>query len=510
MDQVTNVEVFTRAGDSRFVYAVHADDATRVFHLEDDTAVEYRAYTKTHLRCPVGDCPRPALTTVARAEKRDGFKHLAVDVSTNHAPESMLHHQGKAAIAKWLTDTYGQHLHVTVETSLDGGERRPDVMATSRATGAQMVFEVQYSYEPPHVWQQRHQWYRDRGIVDVWLFGHTGAHLRVAGTGRVALNPTHRAVLAEGMPVLWFNPFDMTIATAVTRGSEPPPGSFGRQARVPAFDYGHLEIALLSDVLVTGEGLRTDLLDELDANRDRLAGLWAAYNAKVKPVAAAVAAAPALSDHAPEPVRGVAVVKETRKQRAARKAAEREELEERLRRSERRNERHREMRRRWVNDPVHQHLLDVYGALPPLLHVGPESDPLTLGVVQEHWRAIVIADVFLTLPVTAQVTTAMILDVLTRRGITYAEPDMVNEIRTWVCTLERHGIVRVSDGDGTFTITSTIPGPRATAREPAQEQPRCATCRQPLAQVLADQGFTTHPMDPCTPGSGRWLASLRH
>jgi|GEM_PF-1810720 len=496
MTSHSTVQTFTRGSDNRFVYAVHMDDPTRVFHLDNDAALDHRAYAKEYLRCPVPECSLPELTTVHRTDRRDGFRHLRRDASTDHAPESLLHHQGKAAIAHWLANRYRKHLTVTVEPLLEGGERRPDVMAVSRSSGARMAFEVQYSYEPPHVWRERHQWYRDHGIVDVWLFGHTGSHMNVAEDGKITLNPTHRAVIDEGMPLLWLNPFDRAIATAyVVEGDPYIAGKRAKARKVPATAIGTLVVEQLDAAWVTAKGLRTALIDELASNESIQAELRREYEAASRSRQALQltrAALSAVTTPAMAPDRR----RERTERREAARAAQAQAVEESRRAAVRRA-----LHVRWRRDPVLAEIVEALGGEPPVIHVSGDVDDLELGLAHEHWRTIAIADVLLPRAVGQAATIGSMLIALKKRGFTYPKLMMAAEMRAWLEHLEQRGIVERHD-DWSFAITKPVSGPvDKTSTVAAPTRPGrtwlCGSCRLPLAQTLVDQGLDRHPLEPC-------------
>lgn len=244
---------FTDA-EPRMVWAARRDGGAP-FHLEDGMADELREFTKTELRCLVPTCGTPDLTTVARRVHRQGFRHL-VD-GGGCAPESALHHQGKAVLADWLTThaPAGSTVHLERPSNKER-ERIPDVTLIL-PNGRQVAFEIQYAALSN--WQERHDWYVTHGIDDVWLFGHTGHHMKVTGSGNVTLNQVHRDVLAAGSPVLWFNPLEQAVGVAGEHqwqsGVLTPPTPTTGRARLLLFP--------LDECTVDDTGLRSPTLDEL-------------------------------------------------------------------------------------------------------------------------------------------------------------------------------------------------------------------------------------------------------
>ena len=120
------------------------------------------------LICPLPDCDQPELT-VRAGSRRDHFAHRSAP-SSNHAPERVMHVQGKAMIAAWLRGLFAGQLEVGIEIPIGAGKRIGDVVARS-PSGRRMVFEVQYSALDPNEWQRRHDDYVAENVIDVWLWG---------------------------------------------------------------------------------------------------------------------------------------------------------------------------------------------------------------------------------------------------------------------------------------------------------------------------------------------------
>ena len=117
---------------------------------------------------------------MSRSRGRDGFRHLTRGAG-GHAPEGVFHLQGKAVLAQWLRSRF-PGLTVEIESGIDTQRSSvADVMATS-PSGRRVAFEVQYSPLSVASWLERHRRYAQAGVTDVWLFGHTGPHLRYRAT----------------------------------------------------------------------------------------------------------------------------------------------------------------------------------------------------------------------------------------------------------------------------------------------------------------------------------------
>ncbi|CAN5500680.1 hypothetical protein BH10ACT5_BH10ACT5_00340 [soil metagenome] len=242
------IAAFTGSGEPRLVFARLDDDA--IVYMPDGDAVAFKERRRIGetFRCVVPDCERPILTVVnRRGKKRDGFSHGKG--AGNHGM-GLSHLQSQLLVAGWLRTKY-PGLRVELEETTEDGRRRADVMATALRSGKKIAFEVQYAAMTAEEWTARHESYRDLGIVDVWLFGHTGDQLRKgADVGSVALNYAQRAVAAVGLPVLWINPELGLIAHATVNSySEELPG-----ARVLANNwFGQLAIEPIDQFFLTAE-----------------------------------------------------------------------------------------------------------------------------------------------------------------------------------------------------------------------------------------------------------------
>jgi hypothetical protein len=167
-----------------------------------------------HLVCPLPDCDQPLLW-VRAGSRRDHFAHRTEPCS-DHGAERLMHLQGKAMIAAWLRDRY-PGLRVALEVPIGDRDRVADVLALNPATGGRMAFEIQYSQLTVSEWRERHDTYRDRGITDVWLWGHLPPHCkRVRGDeqgGERCVTPVMlECAGATGRPPLWINPEERMLA----------------------------------------------------------------------------------------------------------------------------------------------------------------------------------------------------------------------------------------------------------------------------------------------------------
>ena len=197
-------------GEGRFVWGL--EKATKqLWYLDENTAIESRDFVNDHVVCPVPDCGAQ-LTTAHRTKKRDGLQHFSG--AGGHSRESIFHSQGCALIEDWLRRTYPRSTARREEYTNDEGERRADVLLTGPGNH-RIAFEVQYSPISPDSWRRRHESYRRQGIVDVWLFGHTSRHLRKSPDGILRVNPTHEEVVRSGQALMFLNPDQGLVGTAV-------------------------------------------------------------------------------------------------------------------------------------------------------------------------------------------------------------------------------------------------------------------------------------------------------
>ena len=232
-----------------------------LFMLPDGEAEQLRAWTTASLICPMPGCPDPKLTTVSRqVGRRDGFRHFPG--AGGHAPESLFHLQGKTTVMRWLRARHPAS-EVALEVPLDAGRSRiADVLITAR-TGERLAIEVQYASLRVREWQNRHLDYADASVPDIWLFGHYGGQMKIAGPD-VKVSDVHRAVVAAGQPLVWLNPIrdELAIAsTTVTRRN-------GEHVAIP---YAHgptaeMIVAPLSEFRLGPRGLDGPVLRELANN----------------------------------------------------------------------------------------------------------------------------------------------------------------------------------------------------------------------------------------------------
>lgn len=199
-------------GEIRQVFAAYRDGRPELFYLPEggtDTAV--KVLTRERLRCPIPDCPSPGLVAIG-GTRRHHFRH-GRSSEVRHAPESLSHITAKGSIARWVRGRYPDATVIEEHATNAQRDRIADVLVTFPGD-RRVAIEVQYAALTVEQWQERHDSYARQDIRDVWLFGHTGDHFKLADRGqRLRLNAVHLALLAADSPVLWFNPFTNEIAS---------------------------------------------------------------------------------------------------------------------------------------------------------------------------------------------------------------------------------------------------------------------------------------------------------
>lgn len=190
-----------------------AQDAELVFIPEDGAEGVREACRAGYLVCPVADCPDPRYIAKG-GSRRHHFAHHGG--AGGHAPESFYHQVGKQLLAAHIRKRQPQ-AEVAVEGHVENGQVA-DVLVRSPLSGRRYAFELQYSPLTVEAWRARHEGYRALGIIDCWVFGHTPPHLRAAagaGLGFVALTPLAMELFHQGLPVIFLNPDEQAVATAL-------------------------------------------------------------------------------------------------------------------------------------------------------------------------------------------------------------------------------------------------------------------------------------------------------
>jgi len=282
----------------RQVWAVHRVTGERAFLDDGDATDAMRAFTRKHLKCPVPGCETD-ISAKGRS-KRDHFFHLAPG-ATHGEGESEWHLQAKAMLTEWINKQTGQHGAVAVEEEAveipgSGGVRRADVMATW-PSGAKVALEVEYKAYKPEDWAQKQADYDSAGIVCTWLFGHLHRYLRQRKPkdlpndtvwDRLRWVELTKAMAAVGRPVLFVNPVERAIVTAVHEGSDLEKAMkapywwhssdrIGRHLANPSrFEEPVLVLDPLDDCILDPEkGLVTPAMLRIEAEREKIEALAA-------------------------------------------------------------------------------------------------------------------------------------------------------------------------------------------------------------------------------------------
>lgn len=243
-----SLDSFRQRGD-RFLFARRRDEPDQdgetpasgeLVYLEQGEARAMRSFARSALRCPEPDCSASDITTVSRSAggARDGYRHLRRPVDGAHAPESVMHRQAKAVVARWAS-AHPSVATVKVEASLGGGERIADVLLTSRS-GNRLAVEVQFASLSLDEYLARTSSYASLGVPVVWLWGNSGHHSPRVGT----INALHRHAVRDARPVLWINPADETIAWALRHdwhGQTRTPRALGPGDKQYDVEFGSLE-----------------------------------------------------------------------------------------------------------------------------------------------------------------------------------------------------------------------------------------------------------------------------
>lgn len=258
-----DIERFLGAGETRLIAAAYRDPARagELYVLPDGEARERRGWAKRELRCMFEDCPAPDLTTVSRANRRDGFTHGAG--AGKHSPESVNHRQGKAVVAAWLNATYPEAT-VIVEYATDTQRSNVADVMLLHPGKPRVAFEVQCAPLSVEAWRERHESYARQGIIDVWLWGHTrvrkspGRH----ADGPYRLDDVQDEVQQAGLRVTFLNPETEQLGIAATIES-------GQRSLANGREYS-LVVGDLASARVSPNGITSAIIGPLAQESRRL------------------------------------------------------------------------------------------------------------------------------------------------------------------------------------------------------------------------------------------------
>jgi hypothetical protein len=263
-------EIFAATGERRQLFARDTDlsaDAPLV-RIERGQASALRIRARSgKLLCPMPACPDPRYTT-SGGSRRDHFVHLSIR-DGGHSPETWFHYTAKRLIGEWLVRRHPE-VRVVVDEEAVESRQIPDVLAEF-PDGSRFAFEVQYAALTLEDWVSRHVGYRNQGIFDVWLLGHTSRFFRHARAeylaGRVLLGPLAAALWEEGTGPYWINPDEGTIASS--RWWTDPSHSGRRPGQSAPHDVA-VGLDALDDCRLDVDGFRTPTDDLERAAWDRL------------------------------------------------------------------------------------------------------------------------------------------------------------------------------------------------------------------------------------------------
>lgn len=438
----------------RQVWAVDRSTGTPVY-LEDGAAESMRAHTKAHLRCPVPGCDNDRLTTVnGGGRRRDHFRHDGGGGGHSDG-ESVFHLQAKAMLVSWVAGKYPDlavREEQTVKTVANERTRRADAMATW-PDGHRTAFEVEYKAFSPEAWQAKDAEYEAQDVTRVWLFGHLRRYLAQPPREKswpddlpndlLALRDLTHAVLLADQTLLFVNPVERCIATALVQGRSLPTPE--EAAAAPRWEhwwehserYG-LRLAGSDTKRRDRLVIRVDALDDCDldrtlglvtpamravwAERERIAGL--AQKTRAEYEAAAVR------------------IEEEAAAAAARSAAEWERTVEYAKRKQA------EAAAVWQSHPLRASIIQHYGEVPAFLAAelwedrGVFADP-------EHWHCQLFADLAANENIGKSLTMPQVYRMLKGRGF-HLHRDGAKRgeaIRGFLQHLQDHGYLNL-DQDG--------------------------------------------------------------
>lgn len=448
------------SGDPRFIYAAHRDGSGLVL-LPPGKAVEFRDFARRQLMCPVPGCPAPQITTVS-GDRRHHYRHLAKDATTEHGPETWYHLEAKQVLASWARERHPFAI-VEQERVLGARDRIADVFVALPG-GSRYAIEVQFSSLTPELFRERHQWYRDAGIIDVWLFIHAGVNLRTEwdNTVRVTYSPTGRAIADAGLRVLWVNPQQKMVGYATS-----PLKVGARTYRTHPTNEGEFTTEPIDNFKLTRTGMSSDALVAVDA--DTAAARDATEKAKRAHAAA----------------EGRRQEERKRRARAAEQLAARMYLD-----ATQRAVRRAEIVARWNASPEAHDALNRFGGLVLPIWLLDDGE-LDLTVPGRVWKWWLVREIILPLPSGRNVTASLLLRELSRTYPREVFPVRATEreLKLLLRALVHEGLLAPVAGQPGYY---TIPSAAAVVERSGSELPagKCVVCGGLLSRDIS--GMRVH------------------
>ena len=361
-------------------------------------------------------------------------------------------------LAAWLTSRYPEarvQEEESVKTAGNRASRRADVMATWQG-GERLALEVEYKAFSPEAFNAKDGEYRQAGVRCVWLFGHLRRHLtqprRAPGAtadfvdDRLLLRNTTRAAAGAGHTLLFVNPVERSVATAVIEGrpleSRPPhwvemPQHFGLR-------YPDGTEEPWQDIY-----LRIDSLDDCEA--DPHAGLVTPSMRDVEASRAEVERVLAIDRQRLEQQKEAA-----RRVEQARQARERAQEARRQGTQRWLEERRAEQERTWLRSELRTRVLAAAGQVPPEL-AQPLRDSFGVFAHHEHWHCALYGDLVLAGGAGSFFTVGDCYRVLQGHGIEVNRKDPAKRAKAVIALLEHlelNGVLRIQyEPDSTWRIS---------------------------------------------------------
>ena len=169
-------------------------------------------------------------------------------------------------LAAWLREKYPRSEVLVERDCATSHTRVPDVQIVGPG-GQRVAFDIEYAALTVEEFATRTAFYAAEGVPVVWLWGHTGKHLRKGRPeyieGAFKLNAVQEKARSLGMQLLWLNPALSKIGIAATTARYAAQ-EFRVQGDRGQFD---LEIDELDELEVVVAGVTSPRLAKLEAGR---------------------------------------------------------------------------------------------------------------------------------------------------------------------------------------------------------------------------------------------------